>query len=92
MSDLARLLAPRSIAVIGATDGSEKIGGRIMSNLLRHRYAGQLYPINVNRAEVWGQKAYPRLADVPGDIDLALIAIPAAGVIEAIEAGLEGRP
>ena len=85
MSDLARLLAPRSIAVVGATDGSEKIGGRIMANLLRHRYAGQLYPINVNRAEVWGQKAYPRLADVPGDIDLALIAIPAAGVIEAIE-------
>jgi acetate---CoA ligase (ADP-forming) len=85
MSDLARLLAPRSIAVVGATDGSEKIGGRIMANLLRHRYAGRLYPINVNRAEVWGRQAYPSLADVPGDIDLALIAIPAAGVIEAIE-------
>ena len=65
MSDLARLLAPRSIAVVGATDGSEKIGGRIMANLLRHRYAGRLYPINVNRAEVWGRQAYPSLADVP---------------------------
>ncbi|HWE75193.1 MAG TPA: acetate--CoA ligase family protein [Stellaceae bacterium] len=86
MSDLVRLLAPRSIAVVGATDGSEKIGGRIMSNLLRHRYAGQLYPININRSEVWGQKAYPTLADVPGAIDLALIAIPAAGILDALDA------
>jgi acyl-CoA synthetase (NDP forming) len=85
MSDLARLLAPRSIAVIGATDGNEKIGGRIMSNLLRHGYAGQLYPINVNRAEVWGRQAYPTLADVPGEVDLALIAIPAAGVLDALD-------
>jgi acetate---CoA ligase (ADP-forming) len=86
MSDLARLLAPRSIAVVGATDGGEKIGGRIMANLLRHRYAGRLYPINVNRAEVWGRQAYPSLAAVPDPIDLALIAIPAAGVLDALDA------
>jgi acyl-CoA synthetase (NDP forming) len=57
-----------------------------MSNLLRHRYTGELYPINVNRAEVWGRKAYASLADLPDAVDLALIAIPAAGVLDALDA------
>jgi len=84
-SGLAPFLAPKSIAVIGASEGVEKIGGRLMNNLLRHKYAGLLYPINLNRSEVWGVKAYRDLASVPEQVDLALIAIPAAGVIEAIE-------
>ena len=46
---------------------------------------GWLYPINLDRSEVWGVKAYRDLASVPEQVDLALIAIPAAGVTEAIE-------
>jgi acetate---CoA ligase (ADP-forming) len=92
MSQLAGFLAPRSIAVIGASEGVEKIGGRLMTNLLQHGFEGSLYPINLNRAEVCGVKAYRDLAAVPGPVDLALIAIPAASVPEAIaqcaEAGL----
>lgn len=83
-SALAHFLAPRSIAVIGATDGVEKIGGRLMSNLLRHRYPGALYPVNRNRSAVHGVAAYPDLASMPEPVDLALIAIPAASVQSAI--------
>ncbi len=84
MSELAGFLSPRSIAVIGASEGVEKIGGRIMNNLLRHKFRGRLYPINRGRTEVYGIKAYPDLAAVPGPVDLALIAIPAAAVPDAI--------
>jgi len=85
MSDLANFLAPRSIAVIGASEGVEKIGGRIMNNLLRHGYAGRLYPINRGRTEVYGLPAYPDLAAAPGPVELAMIAIPAESVPQAIE-------
>jgi acyl-CoA synthetase (NDP forming) len=82
--NLAAFLAPRSLAVIGASEGVEKIGGRLMNNLLRHGYPGRLYPINLSRAEVCGLKAYRDLAALPETVELALIAIPAAGVAEAI--------
>jgi acetate---CoA ligase (ADP-forming) len=85
-NELSAFLSPRSIAVIGASDGVEKIGGRLMNNLLRHGYGGRLYPINLGRAEVWGLKAYRDLAALPEPVDLALIAIPASAVPEAIEA------
>src|SRR6185437_11705989 len=85
-SDLAAFLSPRSIAVIGSSEGVEKIGGRLMNNLLRHGYGGRLYPINLGRSAVWGLKAYRDLASLPEPVDLALIAIPAAAVPEAIEA------
>jgi acyl-CoA synthetase (NDP forming) len=85
MSDLANFLAPRSIAVIGASEGVEKIGGRLMHNLLRHGYAGRLYPINRGRTEVYGLPAYPDLAAAPGPVELAMIAIPAESVPQAIE-------
>jgi acetate---CoA ligase (ADP-forming) len=86
MSDLAGFLAPRALAVIGASEGPEKIGGRLMTNLLRHGFPGRLYPINPGRAEVAGVKCYPDLASLPEMPDLALIAIPAAHVADAIEA------
>ena len=86
---LAQFLHPRSIAVIGATEGVEKIGGRLMSNLLRHAYPGKLYPINRNRSEVWGIAAFPDLASLPETPDLALVAIPAESVLEVIAACAE---
>ncbi len=86
LSALSDFLAPRSIAVIGATEGVDKIGGRLMCNLLRHAYAGRLYPINRNRREVYGLKAYPDLAAVPGRVDLAIVSIPAADVLSTLEA------
>ena len=85
-NDLAAFLSPRSIAVIGASEGVEKIGGRLMNNLLRHGYGGRLYPINLGRGEVWGLKSYRDLASLPEPVELALIAIPALAVPEAIDA------
>jgi acetate---CoA ligase (ADP-forming) len=90
-SDLTRFLAPRSIAIIGATEGVEKIGGRIMNNLLRHHYDGALYPINRGRDEVYGLTAYRDLASLPGPVDLALVSVPAASVAETVEACADAK-
>jgi acyl-CoA synthetase (NDP forming) len=84
VADLSHFLSPRSIAVIGASEGVEKIGGRIMNNLLGHEFGGAVYPVNRNRSEVYGLPAYRDLAAAPGPADLALIAIPAESVPQAI--------
>lgn len=83
---LSAALDPQSIAVIGASDNPEKIGGRPIKYMLLARYAGRLYPINPNRAEIQGLKAYPDIASLPEAPDLAIIAVPGMGAVSAVEA------
>ena len=84
--DLDVLFRPRSVAVMGASSDEKKIGGRPIFYLKHYNYAGDIYPINPNYDEVQGVKAYKSLADVPGDVDLALIALPSAKVEDAVTA------
>ena len=66
---------PRSIAVIGASAQTGKLGYILMKNLL-DGYPGTLYPINPREEQIMGLRAYPRIQDVPGAVDLAVIALP----------------
>lgn len=75
----------RGIAVIGASADATKIGGRPVHLLLRHGYAGAIYPINPKGGEIQGLPAYARLADTPEAPELALIAVPAAHAVQAVE-------
>jgi acyl-CoA synthetase (NDP forming) len=79
-------LAPRSIALIGASENPDKIGGRPLLYLRRFGFRGRIYPINPNRAEVQGVKAYPDLASLPEAPDLALIMVAAEAAMAAVEA------
>ncbi|HVW39984.1 MAG TPA: acetate--CoA ligase family protein [Amycolatopsis sp.] len=81
---LSALFQPRAIAVIGASADRGKIGGRPLHHLTGHGFAGPIYPINPNHAEVQGHKAYPSLGAVPGEVDLAIIAVPHHGVLDAV--------
>ena len=74
---LEAFLKPRSIAVIGASRNPEKVGHIIFRNLINSGYEGDLYPINPNTTELLGRKCYRSVMDVKGDIDLAIIAVPA---------------
>lgn len=85
MSDIARLMAPRSVAVIGASEDQSKFGGRLYRLLLKHGYAGAVYPINPNRKELFGLKAYPDLAATPAPAELAVMAVPRALVRPIVE-------
>jgi acyl-CoA synthetase (NDP forming) len=86
------LVTPRSIAVVGASDDPRRIGGRPVSHMIRQRFQGPIYPVNPKRDRVQGLKAYSSLADVPGDVDFVLIAVPAAGVLEVMRQAPEKRP
>jgi acyl-CoA synthetase (NDP forming) len=78
------LLNPKSVAVIGATEDQTKFGGRLYRMLLKHHYAGVVYPINPRRAELFGLKAYPALGDTPAIPDMIVMAVPRPSVIENI--------
>jgi acetyl-CoA synthetase len=86
--DLSRLLAPRSIAVIGASDRPDSYGGNVLQNLQRAGYAGDVWGVNPKRAdcEVWGWPCVPTIADLPGPVDAVVIAIPAPAVPDALQA------
>ena len=82
--DFAALLRPRSIAIIGATERPDTWGHWMTRKLLSSGFPGIVYPINRRAKTILGQPAYPDVCNVPETIDLAIIAIPAAQVFEAI--------
>ncbi len=82
---LRRALAPRSIAVIGASDNAHKIGGRPIAYLSRFGFRGAVYPINPTRAEVQGLRSYPSVRALPEVPDVAIIAVPGAAAVEAVD-------
>ena len=77
------LINPRSIAVIGASNQTGKPGGRLLKNILDGGYAGDLYVVNPNEDEIQGVRSYRSVASLP-DIDLAVLAIPAAACPEVV--------
>ena len=84
MRDITPLIAPRSIAVIGASSNPTKSGGVLFANLAKGGFQGPLYPINRGASEIMGHKAYPTLQDVPERVDLVYIVLPQAHVESAI--------
>src|SRR5699024_5185476 len=94
MQALTRLFRPRSVAVIGASSTPSKIGGLPIAFLLANQFQGEIYPINPKADEIQGLKAYKAIGEVAGQVDLAIIAVPAAlasaAVDEAIAAQVSG--
>jgi acetate---CoA ligase (ADP-forming) len=82
---LRTVLNPKSVAIIGASENENKIGGRPILYMSRHGYRGKVYPINPKRKEILGYKAYPSLADVPDAPEAAIVALAGDAAIEAVE-------
>ncbi|MBS0641874.1 MAG: CoA-binding protein, partial [Proteobacteria bacterium] len=76
---------PESIAVLGASPDLHRIRGRLLHQLRENGFPGRILPINPSYQEIDGLQCYPSIAAVGGGIDLALVAIPAAGVPAAVE-------
>jgi acetyl coenzyme A synthetase (ADP forming)-like protein len=79
-----RIMKPDAVAVIGASAETGKIGNSIMKNLINGGYQGAIYPIHPSATEIMGKKAYKSVKDVPGVIDVAVFAIPAKFVAQAL--------
>jgi acetyltransferase len=86
---VSRLLAPQAIAVVGASREPGTAGHEIHRSLLAHNFEGIVYPVNPATRHVLGVRTYPDIRDVPDEVDLAIIAVPAAQVLAAVEACAE---
>lgn len=91
ITSLKYLLYPRSVAVIGASRKPGSIGQLLMEQLIHNGYTGVVYPVNPNAESVMSVKTYPSVLEIPGAVDLAIIAVPAAMVAKAAdECGQKG--
>jgi acetyl coenzyme A synthetase (ADP forming)-like protein len=79
------LFNPRSIAVIGASETKRKLGNDVMHNLVESGYEHRIYPINPKAGEILGHKVFRSIKDIPGEVDVAIIVIPAKSVQKAVE-------
>ena len=82
---LGFFFAPANVAVIGASEAPNSVGRSLLWNLVSHPFGGTVFPVNAKRPSVLGIKAYPRIADVPESVDLAVIATPAKTVPSVLE-------
>lgn len=85
MSCLRAALDPRSVAVIGASENHNKIGGRPVHYLDKFGFKGKIFPINPTRPEVQGHKCYPSLADLPEAPEMVIVAVAGDNAIGAVE-------
>jgi acetyl-CoA synthetase (ADP-forming) len=83
------ILHPKTVAVFGASASKDKFGGRIMNFLVRHGFSGKIFPINPNRSEILGRKAYPRITDVHEPVQVAILAVPTDRLRDSIEECIE---
>ena len=88
---VAALLSPGSVAVIGASRDPASIGARVFRNILRSGFQGVVHPVNPKASAIEGVAAFPSVLDVPGDVDLAIVCVPAPAVLEvAASCGSKG--
>ncbi|MFD4969292.1 acetate--CoA ligase family protein [Streptomyces sp. NPDC058424] len=93
LTAMTRLMQPRSVAVIGASNEAGKIGNSVMRNLIDGGFAGDIHPVNPKADEIEGRKAHASVLDIPGEVDVAVFAIPAKFVPTALEeVGAKGIP
>jgi len=83
---LAKLFTPQSVALFGASDRPQSVGGIVLKNLLESGYKGHIYPINPKRDTVQGHRAYASIAAISEPVDLAVVATPAATIPDIVEA------
>jgi acetyl coenzyme A synthetase (ADP forming)-like protein len=79
-----RIMKPKAVAVIGASSESGKIGNSVMKNLINGGYKGEIFPIHPKADEILGKKVYRSVKDIPGEVDIAVFAIPASLVAGAL--------
>ncbi len=94
VNPLGAIFAPKSVAVIGASEKADSVGRTLLWNLISNPFGGTIFPVNPKRHSILGIKAYPTIFDVPELVDLAVIATPAPTVPniinQCVDAGVKG--
>lgn len=83
-ASVARLLTPRSVAVVGAGRSPDSVGHLVLTNLQAAGFTGPIFPVNPRGGEIAGLTAYPSLVVVPGPVDLVVVAVPVGAVMDVV--------
>lgn len=89
MSDLIPLFRPKSVALIGASSDTKKYGYWTAKSLIDNKFQGEIHLISRSGGEILGQPTYPDILSVPGEVDLAIIAIAPKHILPIIEQCVE---
>src|SRR5438093_3485630 len=84
--NLGALFAPKSVAVIGASNRKGSVGRAVFTNILLNEYTGTVYPVNPKDRSISGVRSYPSVQDLPESVDMAVVVVPAAVVPSVTEA------
>lgn len=83
---LKNFFEPGGVAIIGASEKTDKLSHGILKNLLQYGYSGEVYPVNPKSSEILGKKCYPDITSVPDPVDLAVVILPAPVIPSILEA------
>jgi acetyl coenzyme A synthetase (ADP forming)-like protein len=84
-ASMRAFLEPRGVAIVGASRHRGKIGSEILRNLVGAGFAGRIYPIHQEADSLEGLETFRRVRDIPGDVDLAIVVVPAEQVLEVVD-------
>jgi acetyl coenzyme A synthetase (ADP forming)-like protein len=91
MNKLKSIFYPKSIAIIGASRHPGSVGHSLLANIIDSRFQGVVYPVNPHAEAILGIKCYPRVLDIPDEVDLAVVIVPAPLVLQVLEeCGVKG--
>jgi len=83
-NNINSLLYPGSVAVAGASASPDKFGYRVLFSVVSNGFRGRIYPVNPRESRVMGLEAFPSVVNIPGEVDLAVVTVPPAGVMQVI--------
>ncbi|TDA64104.1 MAG: CoA-binding protein [Clostridia bacterium] len=86
---MQKLINPRALAVVGASDDPGRMGGFLLTGLLKHRYSGKVFPVNPRFEAMEGLRCYSKVSDIPEPVDCMLLTIPASQVLSVLEDGVK---
>lgn len=91
MNKIDSIFYPKSIAIVGASRQQGSVGHSLLANIIDSRFQGVVYPVNPKAQAILGIKCYPRVLEIPDDVDLAVVIVPAPFVPQVIEeCGIKG--
>ena len=82
---LEKIMNPRSVAVIGASNKPGSVGNELMRELLGMKFEGNVYPVHPTEKQIMGLPAYDKIFNIPNTIDLAVVAVPAKIVLDVVD-------